>query len=58
VGYTRVVPEVLGNAIKEMMLKPVELKQMGEAGRQTWSENYTWAAITKRYEHILLGKPS
>ncbi len=56
-GYTRVDPEVLGNAIKEMMRKPGELKAMGAAGRQTWSEKYTWAAIAKRYEQILLGKP-
>lgn len=56
-GYTRVDPEVLRNAIKEMMRKPGELEAMGAAGRQTWSEKYTWAAITKRYEQILLGKP-
>lgn len=55
-GYTRVDPQVLGNAIKEMMRKPAELKAMGEAGRQTWAKKYTWAAITKRYEQILLGK--
>lgn len=56
-GYTRVDPQVLSDAIKEMMRKPGDLKAMGEAGRQTWSEKFTWAAITKRYEQILLGKP-
>lgn len=57
-GYTRVDPNVLGSAIKALMQKPDELRVMGELGRQIWSEKYTWAAITKRYEQILLGTPN
>lgn len=55
-GYTRVEPGVLAEAIRELMGKPDMLVAMGETGRQTWSEKYTWDAISRRYEQILLGK--
>lgn len=57
-GYTRADPLVLGNAIKELMGKPALLKELGETAKQTWSEKYTWFAISKRYEHILMNKSS
>lgn len=55
-GYTRADPVVLGNAIKELMDKPELLKKLGETAKQTWSEKYTWFAIAKRYEDILMNK--
>lgn len=54
-GYTRVDPKELGNAIKALMRTPAELESLGQTGRKTWSEKFTWAAITRRYEQILLG---
>ena len=54
-GYTHVVPEQMAKAIAEAIQDPQKLAELGKTGHDAWQEKYTWAAITTRYEHILLG---
>ncbi|WP_160012599.1 glycosyltransferase family 4 protein [Rhizobium sp. 18055] len=55
-GYTRVAPEVLSREIANAIESPERLLVLGQAGRAAWSERYTWAAISTRYEELLEGE--
>jgi glycosyltransferase involved in cell wall biosynthesis len=54
-GYTRVDPGVLADAIAGLAADPQRLRDLGQAGRRRWRENFTWAGIAHRYEAILAG---
>lgn len=54
-GYTHVEPAVLAHEIEGCVEKEPELKKMGLHAKEIWRERYTWAAIAKQYESILLG---
>jgi glycosyltransferase involved in cell wall biosynthesis len=54
-GYTRVDPKVLAREMSRL-LKDDELRaRLGRAGRKRWLCQFTWQAITPRYEAILCG---
>lgn len=54
-GYTRVIPKELAKAIAEAMNDPQKLRQLGQAGRSSWEQKFTWDTLSKRYEEILNG---
>jgi glycosyltransferase involved in cell wall biosynthesis len=56
-GYTRASPAVLAAQIANVIEDPARLSVLGKAGQDAWKERFTWAAITKRYETILIGSP-
>jgi L-malate glycosyltransferase len=51
-GYTRVSDEVLADAMSGLMVQKDLLARLGEAGRQTWAEKFTWEKIAIRYEEL------
>lgn len=53
-GYTRVDPAVLAEHMSRLANDPPQLQALGEAGRQAWSERFTWERITDKYEAIFL----
>jgi glycosyltransferase involved in cell wall biosynthesis len=58
-GYTKVDPAVLAEKITSLAASPEMLATLGHAGRQAWSERFTWDKIVDRYEAIfvdLVGK--
>jgi glycosyltransferase involved in cell wall biosynthesis len=58
-GYTRVDPAVLAEEITSLAANPEMLATLGRAGRQAWSERFTWDKIVDEYEAIfanLVGK--
>lgn len=57
-GYTRAAPPVLAAQIAEVIEDPAKLSSLGKVGQDAWRERFTWAAITKRYEAILIGSSS
>lgn len=57
-GYTRAAPPVLAAQIAKVIEDPAKLSVLAKAGQDAWKERFTWAAIAKRYEHILIGSPS
>lgn len=57
-GYTRASPPVLAAQIASAIENPQKLSALGKAGQDAWKERFTWAAITRRYEAILMGSPS
>lgn len=54
-GYTRVNPQRMAEAIAKALQDPERLAQLGQRGHETWKTHYTWDAIAKRYESILMG---
>jgi len=54
-GYTRVDPKVMAKEIAKAIENPAKLIEMGKQGRNAWKGQYTWSAITTRYEAILTG---
>ncbi|MGE8106568.1 glycosyltransferase family 4 protein [Allorhizobium sp. NPDC080224] len=57
-GYTRAAPPVLAAQIAKVIEDPAKLSALGRVGQDAWRERFTWAAITKRYEAILIGSSS
>lgn len=57
-GYTRAAPVVLAREIAKAIENPEHLSALGQAGHAAWRKDYTWDAITTRYEAILLGVPT
>lgn len=57
-GYTRASPPVLAAQMAKVIEDPEKLSALGKAGQDAWRERFTWAAITRRYEAILIGSPS
>jgi L-malate glycosyltransferase len=58
-GYTQVDPAVLADQITNLAASPGRLVALGHAGRQAWSERFTWDRIVDKYEAIftnLVGK--
>ncbi len=58
-GYTKVDPAVLAEKITSLAASPEQLATLGQAGRQAWSERFTWDKIVDQYEAIfvdLVGK--
>jgi glycosyltransferase involved in cell wall biosynthesis len=51
-GYTRVAPEVLAEKMTDMMGRGAELKVMGDRGKQSWSDSFTWLKISEQYEQV------
>ena len=51
-GYTRVSDEVLADAMSGLMVQTDLLARLGEAGRRTWAEKFTWEKIAIRYEEL------
>ena len=60
-GYTQVDPAVLAGKITSLAGNPELLAALGRAGRDAWSQRYTWDKITDQYEAIfaeLAGRPT
>lgn len=55
-GYIKVSPSVLAREIEKGIRSPGYLRELGAAGRQAWSDRFTWAKIAKSYESILRGE--
>jgi glycosyltransferase involved in cell wall biosynthesis len=51
-GYTRVDTAVLAERISRLAGDPALLAALGQAGRQAWSQRFTWDTIADRYEAI------
>jgi glycosyltransferase involved in cell wall biosynthesis len=51
-GYTRVEPRVLAERMQVLAADREKLKRMGEAGRRSWLERFTWAKIADQYEAL------
>ena len=59
-GYTRVDPAVLAERISRLAGDPTLRAALGRAGRQAWSQRFTWETIADKYETIfadLVGQP-
>lgn len=54
-GCTRVDPKVFASAMASCMNDPSMLAHLGAAGKRTWEDQFTWGAIARMYEAILLG---
>lgn len=55
-GFTTVSPTVLAREMEKGIRAPENLRRLGEAGRNAWRENFTWAKIAHSYERILSGE--
>ena len=51
-GYTRVDEYVLAREMAELMQDHDKLEELGATGKRSWSEKYTWGAISLQYEQI------
>ncbi len=51
-GYTRVDPAVLAEHISRLAGDPALLAALGQAGREAWSQRFTWEKIFDKYEAI------
>jgi glycosyltransferase involved in cell wall biosynthesis len=55
-GYIKVSPTVLAWEIEKGIRFPDHLRELGAAGRQAWSDRFTWTKIAKAYERVLRGE--
>jgi glycosyltransferase involved in cell wall biosynthesis len=55
-GYTRVSPAVLAREMEKGIRSPDTLRKLGEAGRRTWLDQFTWTKIARSYELVLRGE--
>ena len=53
-GYTQVDPAVLAENMTRLAADPELLAALGRAGRQAWSERFTWDKIADQYEAIFV----
>ena len=51
-GYTRVSDEVLADAMSGLMVQKDLLERLGEAGRRSWAQSFTWEKIAIQYEEL------
>lgn len=51
-GYTRVDPKVLALNMEKLAHDQILLKELGEAGKNSWEKQFTWDIITDKYERI------
>lgn len=51
-GYTRVSDGVLADAMSGLMVQTDLLMCLGNAGRRTWAEKFTWEKIAIQYEQL------
>lgn len=51
-GYTRVDEEVLAKSMATLMQQKDMLDTLGAAGRQNWSERFSWEKIIVQYEQL------
>lgn len=51
-GYTRVDEGVLAQMMERLMSQQELLGRLGEAGRRSWHEKFTWAKVTDLYEQL------
>lgn len=51
-GYTRVDPKELALQMETLARDRALLKELGEAGRNSWKNKYTWSVIADQYEDI------
>ncbi|MES2209894.1 MAG: glycosyltransferase family 4 protein [Chloroflexota bacterium] len=51
-GYTRVDPAVLAKHISSLAENPELLDTLGREGRRSWSAEYTWDIVSRRYETL------
>jgi glycosyltransferase involved in cell wall biosynthesis len=54
-GYTRVDPSVLAREMERCMDSPDMLARIGATGKERWRRLFTWQAIARQYESILMG---
>jgi glycosyltransferase involved in cell wall biosynthesis len=57
-GYTRVDPAVLAREMERCMGAPDMLARVGATGKERWRRLFTWQAIARQYESILMGGKS
>lgn len=55
-GYINVSPTVLAREMEKGIRSSEYLRQLGEAGRRSWQDHFTWAKIAQSYERILRGE--
>lgn len=51
-GYTRVDEEVLAQSMAALMQQKDKLDALGAAGRQNWSDQFSWEKISGQYEQL------
>jgi glycosyltransferase involved in cell wall biosynthesis len=51
-GYTKVSDEVLADAMTGLMDQQELLDRLGQTGRRTWAEKFTWKKIAGQYEQL------
>ena len=51
-GYTHVEPSVLAEHISRLAMDPGLLDSLGQEGRRTWSQRFTWDVVSQRYESL------
>ncbi len=55
-GYIKVSPAVLAREMEKAIRSPDRLRSLGNSGRRSWQERFTWAKIAQSYEHVLRGE--
>ncbi|MEO8021592.1 glycosyltransferase family 4 protein [Polaromonas sp.] len=51
-GYTRVDDRILATSMATLMVEPARLAHLGQTGRETWKQQFTWKTIAIRYEEL------
>lgn len=46
--------EALARDMRRLLMDPVALKRLGDAGRQAWKTEFNWDSIVDRYEQVFL----
>jgi glycosyltransferase involved in cell wall biosynthesis len=57
-GYIRVDPAVLAREMERCMDAPDMLARIGATGKERWRRLFTWQAVARQYESILVGGKS
>jgi glycosyltransferase involved in cell wall biosynthesis len=55
-GYTKVSPAVLAREMEKAVRSPERLRALGDTGRRSWRERFTWSEISRSYERVLRGE--
>jgi glycosyltransferase involved in cell wall biosynthesis len=55
-GYIKVSAAVLAREMEKAIRSPDRLRSLGNAGRRSWRERFTWAKIAQSYERVLRGE--
>jgi glycosyltransferase involved in cell wall biosynthesis len=51
-GYTKMDPKLFGEQWAHLASDRMQLRRMGQIGRQNWAARFTWENITDQYESV------